>query len=135
MEQQPELAADVPRAWDRPVVSVPILTFLSLVGGQLPSFSPQANLYTIGTGGALVWLGLSNRMPRRTVPRRLGSGAVWWVLPVMIFGVFEAGTFMLGSQDDFPTFSKIADPLLDDSLIRSVTYFAWLSAFWGLVRR
>jgi len=135
MEQQPELSADMPRAWDRPVVSVPILTFLSVVGGQLPSFSPQANLYTIGTGGALVWLGLSNRMPRRPVPQRLGAGANWWLVPVLVFGVFEASTFMLGSRDDFPTFSKLADPMLDDSLIRSAAYFAWLSAFWGLVRR
>ncbi|MGI5215510.1 hypothetical protein [Plantactinospora sp. CA-290183] len=135
MEQQPELSADVPRAWDRPVVTVPILAFLSVVGGQLPSFSTQANLYTIGTGGALVWLGLSSRMPRRPVPQRLGSGAIWWLLPVTVFGVFEASTFMLGSSDDYPTFSKLADPLLEDSLARSAGYFAWLSAFWVLVRR
>jgi len=135
MEQQPELSADMPRAWDRPVVSVPILAVLSLVGGQLPSFSAQANIYTLGTGGALVWLGLSNRMPRRSTPQRLGSGVVWWVLPVAIFGVLESTTFMLGSSDDFPTFSKLADPLLDDELVRSAAYFAWLSAFWGLVRR
>jgi hypothetical protein len=135
MEQQPELSADVPRAWDRPVVTVPTLTVLSLIGGQFPSFSTQANIYAIGTGGALVWLGLSNRVPRRPVPHRLRSGAAWWLLPVLVFGVFEASTFMLGSRDDFPTFSKIADPLLDDSLVRSVGYFAWLAAFWGLVRR
>ncbi|GIG86618.1 hypothetical protein [Plantactinospora endophytica] len=135
MEQQPELSADVPRAWDRPVVTVPTLTFLSLIGGQFPSFSTQANVYAIGTGGALVWLGLANRVPRRPVPHRLRSGAGWWLVPVLVFGVFEASTFMLGSRDDFPTFSKIADPLLDDPLVRSVAYFGWLSAFWGLVRR
>lgn len=135
MEQQPELTADVPRAWDRPLVSIPILAVASLVGGQMPSFSTQANIYTIGTGGALVWLGLANRVSRRAAPPRLRSGAIWWLLPVLVFGVFEATTFMLGSRDDFPTFSKLADPLLDDTLIRSVGYFAWLSAFWGLVRR
>lgn len=135
MDQQPEIAVEVPRAWDRPAVSVPVLACLSLVGGQLPSFSTQANIYTIGTGGALIWLGLSNRMPRRAVPRRLGPGAVWWVLPAAIFGIFEGATFVLGSADDFPTLSRLADPLLEDRMIRSVAYFAWLSAFWGLVRR
>jgi hypothetical protein len=135
MEQQPEITAEVPRSWDRPAVSVPVLACLSLVGGQLPSFSTQANIYTIGTGGALIWLGLSNRMPRRAVPQRLGSGTVWWVIPVAIFGILEGATFVLGSADDFPTFSKLADPLLEDRMIRSVGYFAWLSAFWGLVRR
>jgi hypothetical protein len=135
MDQQPEIAAEVPKAWDRPVVTVPVLVCLSLVGGQLPSFSTQANIYTIGTGGALIWLGLSNRMPRREAPRRLGPGTVWWVLPAALFGIFEGTTFMLGSGDDFPTFSGLADPLLEDRMVRSVAYFAWLSAFWGLVRR
>jgi hypothetical protein len=135
MEQPPEITAEVPRAWDRPVVSVPVLAFLSLVGGQLPSFSVQANLYTLGTGGTLIWLGLSSRIPRRPIPRRLGSGTVWWVLPVALFGFFEGTTFMLGSTDDFPTFSLLADPMLEDELVRSAVYFGWLTAFWGLVRR
>ncbi|ROT32790.1 hypothetical protein [Micromonospora sp. HM5-17] len=135
MDQQPELSADVPRAWDRPVFSVPILAFLSLIGGQLPSFSTAANLYSIGLGGALAWVGLSPRFPRRAVPQRLTAGAGWWLVPVLIFGVFEAATFLLGSRDDFPTFSKLADPLLEGSLVRSAAYFAWLWAFWGLVRR
>lgn len=135
MEQQPELSADVPRVWDRPIVLIPVLACLALVGGQLPSFSTRANLYTIGTGGVLVWLGLSGRLARRPMPRRLGAGALWWLLPAGIFGVFEASTFLLGSSDNFPTFSKLADPLLEDKLVRSAAYFAWLSAFWGLVRR
>lgn len=135
MEQPPEITAEVPRVWDRPVVSVPVLAFLSLVGGQLPSFSVQANLYTLGTGGALIWLGLSSRVPRRPAPQRFGSGAIWWLLPVTVFGFFEGATFMLGSTDDFPTFSRLADPMLEDDLVRSAVYFGWLTAFWGLVRR
>ena len=134
MEQPPEIVAEAPRAWDRPVVAVPVLACLSLVGGQLPSFSLPANLYTLGTGGALIWLGLSNRVPRRPVPARLGSGLIWWVLPVAVFGLFEGTTFVIGS-DDFPTFSRLADPLLEDELVRSAAYFGWLAAFWGLVRR
>lgn len=135
MEQPPELAVEVPQVWDRRVVSVPVLAFLSLVGGQLPSFSLQANLYTMGTGGALIWLGLSPRVPRRPAPLHPGAGAIWWALPVVLFGIFEGGTFVLGSTDDFPTFSRLADPLLNDELVRSGVYFGWLTVFWGLVRR
>lgn len=135
MEQPHEIVAEVPRTWDRPVVTVPVLVCLSLVGAQLPSFSVQANLYTLGTGGALIWLGLSNRMPRRPVPERLRRGAVWWVLPAAVFGIFEGVTFVLAAGDEFPTFSRLADPLLEDRMVRSAAYFAWLTAFWGLVRR
>ncbi|GAB3956009.1 hypothetical protein GCM10027614_66930 [Micromonospora vulcania] len=83
----------------------------------------------------LIWLGLSNRVPRRPSPRRLGAGAAWWALPVVVFGVFEGATFVLSVGDDFPTFSRLADPLLEDQLARSAAWFAWLAAFWGLVRR
>lgn len=136
MEQPQEIvAAEVPRTWDRPVVSIPVIACLSLVGGQFPSFSTQANLYALGTGGALIWLGLSNRMPRRPAPAQLGRATIWWLLPVVIFGLFEGTTFILNAGDEFPTFSRLADPLLEDDLARSAAYFGWLMAFWGLVRR
>lgn len=135
MDQQPELVAEIPQSWVRPIVVFPVLTCLALVGGQLPSFSPQANLYALGMGGVLIWLGLSNRMPRRPAPVRMHRAALWWTVPVTIFVVFEAATFLLGSTDDFPTFSRLADPLLADEMLRSVGYFAWLAAFWALVRR
>jgi len=136
MEHPTELAADAPsRAWDRPVVTLPVLAFLSLVGGQLPSFSTRANVYTICLGGAMLWLGLGNRLPRRPPPTRLGPGAAWWLLPVAVFGIFEGATFLLGSTPEYPTFSKLADPLLEDRLLRSAGYFAWLTGFWVLVRR
>jgi hypothetical protein len=135
MEQPSEIAVAAPRAWDRSVVSLPILAFLSLVGGQLPSFTLSANLYTLGIGGALIWLGLSNRVPRRPVVRRFWPGAAWWLLPVTVFAVFEATTFLLGSTHEYPTFSRLADPVLDAELVRSAVYFGWLAAFWALVRR
>ncbi|HEY6597392.1 MAG TPA: hypothetical protein VI011_25305 [Asanoa sp.] len=135
MDQPPEIVAAEERTWDRPILTVPVLAFLSLVGGQLPSFSTRANLYTISLGGALIWLGLSNRMPRRPSTARFGAGTAWWLVPVAVFGVFEGSTYLAGSSPDFPTFSKLTDPLLDDQLVRSAAYFAWLSAFWGLVRR
>ena len=135
MEQPHELTAAEERgAWDRPIVTMPVLVFLSLVGGQLPSFSTRANLYTISLGGAMIWLGLSNRLTRKPTLTP-GPGAVWWLIPVAVFGVFEGSTFLLGSNPEYPTFSKLADPLLEDELVRSAAYLGWLSAFWGLVRR
>ncbi|MFF5171138.1 hypothetical protein ACFY3U_00705 [Micromonospora sp. NPDC000089] len=135
MEQPHELTVDVSRGWDRPVVTAPVLACLSLVGGQFPSFSAAANLWIVGTGGTLIWLGLGNRVARRPPPRRLGPGAAWWVLPVAVFGVLEGATFVMSAGDDFPTFSRLADPLLRDELVRSAAWFGWLAAFWGLVRR
>jgi hypothetical protein len=135
MQQPSEIAAEVPRAWDRPALSLPVLAFLALVGGQLPSFSLSANLYTLGIGGALTWLGLSNRVPRRPVAQRFWPGAAWWLLPVTVFVVVEAITFLLGSTHHYPTFSRLADPALDAELVRSAGYFGWLAAFWALVRR
>lgn len=135
MEQPCDLTIEAPRAWDRPAVTVPVLVCLSLVGGRFPSFSMEANLWTLGTGGVLIWLGLGNRVPRRPAPVRLGGGAVWWTLPVVVFVVFEGATFVAAAGDDFPTFSRLADPLLEDGVIRSAGWLAWLSAFWGMVRR
>lgn len=54
---------------------------------------------------------------------------------MVVFGVFEGTTFVLAAGDDFPTFSRLADPLLEDQLVRSAVWLGWLSAFWGLVRR
>lgn len=135
MDQPSDLVAQPPAAWDRPVVSVPILAFLSLVGGQLQSFSLAANLFALVLGGALIWLGLSNRVPRRPVRLGFRPGAAWWLLPVAVFGAFEASTFLVGSTADYPTFSLLADPVLEAEPVRSAMYFGWLAAFWALVRR
>jgi hypothetical protein len=135
MDQPSEAAAQPPAVWDRPLVSVPILAFLSLVGGQLPSFSLSANLYALALGGGMIWLGLSNRMPRRPVGRALTPDAAWWLLPVAVFGAFETSTFLFGSTAEYPTFSLLADPVLEAELVRSAVYFGWLAGFWALVRR
>lgn len=129
-----QVAAETPRGWDRAVVTLPVLAFLSLIGGQLPSYTTRANVYAICLGGALLWLGLSGRV-RRPLPARLGPGTGWWLVPIGIFGVFEGSMFLLGSTPEFPTFSRLADPLLEDELIRTAGYFAWLTSFWALVRR
>lgn len=135
MDQSSELAVEAPRSWDRPAVTVPVLAVLSLVGGQMPGFTRQANVYILSVGGALIWLGLSGWVPRRPAPGGPRVRAVWWLLPIGLFGVLESTTFLLGSSDDFPTFSRLADPLLETDVVRSVGYFGWLTVFWALVRR
>ena len=74
MEQPHDLTVEAPRAWDRPAVSVPVLVCLSLVGGRFASFSTEANLFTLGTGGVLIWLGLSNRVSQSAGAAPAGPG-------------------------------------------------------------
>jgi hypothetical protein len=135
MEHRAEVPAELPRIRHRPAVVVPVLAGLALVGGQLPSFSTPANLWVLLTGGAVLCWGLASRSERRPAPARLGREAWWWAVPVLVFIFFEASTFGLGSRDDYPTFSHLADPPLEHELIRTVAYFGWLSAFWALARR
>lgn len=131
----PQIVAEVPRAWARPAVLVPVFAGLSVVGGQFPSFSLPANLYVLLLGGAMVWLGLSGRIPRRVAVERLGRGTRWWLLPTTVLVVAEVVTYLLGSTNEYPTLSRLSDPLLAAEPVRSACYFAWLSGFWGLVRR
>ncbi|MEV0270820.1 MAG: hypothetical protein HOV71_08325 [Hamadaea sp.] len=131
----PELAVPSAPAWTRPAVMLPIFAFLSLLGGLLPSFSLEANVYVFTLGAVMMYLGLSQRVPRKAAPRRLPRGLAWWLLPVGVFVVFELSTFAIGDDKNYPTLSLLADPLLDDYLPRAIFYFGWLAGFWGLVRR
>ncbi|MDR7273392.1 hypothetical protein [Catenuloplanes atrovinosus] len=135
MDAPREVAVDAPRAWDRPLVVLPVFAVVSLVGGQLPSFSTAANLYSLSVGGTLMWFGLSQRVPRRPVPGRPGRGTVWWLAPAVVFVAFEGSTFLTGSTESYPTLSRLADPLLADPVVRAAGYFGWLCAFWALARR
>lgn len=131
-----DVAVPAPRSWDRPAVTVPVFAALAAVGGQFPGFTRQANLFILAVGAVFVWVGLAGwvRQPAR-LPIGWRPHAVWWLLPVAVFGVLESATFLLGSSDNYPTFSRLADPLLEREVVRSVGYFGWLAAFWGLVRR
>lgn len=131
-----DVAVPAPRSWDRPAVTVPVFAALAAVGGQFPGFTRQANLFILAVGGVFVWVGLAGwvRQPAR-LPIGWRPHTVWWLLPVAVFGVLESATFLLGSSDNYPTFSRLADPLLEREVVRSVGYFGWLAAFWGLVRR
>lgn len=132
-----DVAVPAPRSWDRPAVTVPVFAALAAVGGQFPGFTRQANLFILAVGGVFVWVGLAGwvRQPARPLVGRRAAAAWWWLLPAAVFGVLESATFLLGSSDNYPTFSRLADPLLEREVVRSVGYFGWLAAFWGLVRR
>lgn len=132
---QPELAVPGAPAWTRPAVTMPIFGVLSLLGGFLPSFSLEANLYIFTLGAVMMWLGLSQRVPRRTAPTRLPAGLAWWLIPVGVLVFFEITAFATGSKESYPTLSLLVDPLLDNYLARALFYFGWLTGFWGLVRR
>jgi hypothetical protein len=123
------------KAWHRPTVLLPVLLVLSLAGGLFPSFSLAATLYVLVLGGALCWLGLSGRVPKREAPRRLSPAAAWWLLPVLAAALLELTDFLLGSTRSHPSVSGLMDPVLAGYLPRCLGYAAWLSAFWGLVRR
>lgn len=132
MEQPPpELAVErAKRFW-----VIPLFVPLALLGGFFPSFSLTANLYVLLLGSVLMVAGFSSRLPRRAAPETLAPGIVWWLLPLLVFAVTELSSFVLGSTYTHPTLSILLDPLLDGYLLRSLAYFGWLTAFWGLVRR
>ena len=135
MEQPPELTVGLTRRWQRPRFFLPLLVPVSLLGGFLPSFSLAANLYVLLLGGLLLAAGLTSAVPRRPAPGVLDEGVHWWLLPIALFTIVEAVTFLYGSTHDYPTLSTLGDPLLESYLIRSAAYFGWLAGFWGLVRR
>jgi hypothetical protein len=135
MEQPPELTTAAIRAWDRPVVMVPLLALIAAVGGLFGSFTLSANLLVLAVGGTLLWLGLTGRTTRRAAPTRLASGAGWWLVPVLMLALIELYAFSKHSTEDYPTLSLLADPVLEGYLPRTACYFGWLAAFWGLIRR
>jgi len=135
MDQPTQLAADTPRLWARPLVLVPVFALISLVGALFPSFSVGANVLVLAAGGTLFWLGLSDRLPRRGSPLRLAGRVGWWLLPALLLGFVELTNFALGSTYAHPTLSLLADPILEGYPARVAAYFAWLMAYWGLVRR
>lgn len=116
-------------------MTVPTFVLLALVGGLFPSFSMSANVYVLVVGGVLMWLGLSGRVAKRPSPWRLGRGAAWWLLPAGLFVAIELSNDLLGSTYAHPTLSVLLDDPLTVYSVRSLAYFAWLGAFWGLVRR
>lgn len=122
-------------AWTRPIVTIPIFVVIAAIAGLFPSFSVSANVLIVLTGGTLFWLGLTGRAGRRPAPSRLGRAALWWLVPVLLLALVELYAFTRHSDYAYPTLSLLADPVLDRYLARAACYFAWLTAFWGLVRR
>jgi hypothetical protein len=135
MPELPEASAEEVRAFDRPIVIVPLLSLIAAFGGLFGSFTLSANLLVLAVGGTMVWLGLSGRAGRRVAVLRLSPGAVLWLVPVLVIGLTELYSFLHGSRDDYPTMSYIFDPILERYLPRAAGYFAWLAGFWALVRR
>src|SRR4051794_38142466 len=96
--------------WDRPIVMLPLFGLLAAVGGRFGSFTLSANVFVLAVGGTLVWFGLSARAGRREAPRRLPSGARWWLVPVLALGLVELYAFSRNDAQAYPTLSLLADP-------------------------
>jgi len=121
--------------WDRSLVTLPTFAVLAMVGGLFKSFSVTANVYVLVLGGILMWLGLAEKPARRASPARLGRGGMWWLIPAGVFLVVEVVNFALGSTYDHPTLSVLLSDPLSHYSVRTLSYFAWLCGYWGLVRR
>jgi hypothetical protein len=134
MAHRPELVVDIEQGWARPAVVLPTFGVIALLGGALPSFSLSANLLVLCVGGLLFWLGMSAILPRVPGPARMSRPAAWWLVPLLFFGVVESATYVIGTHE-YPTLSRLSDPVLEGYLARSVAYFGWLAGFWALVRR
>lgn len=135
MPQLPEASAGEVRAFDRPVVMVPVFALLAALGGLFPSFTPGSTVLVHAIGGTMVWLGVSGRAGRRAVPRLLPRTALWWLIPLLILAVTELWAFLNTPREQYPTLSLLLDPVLEGYLPRAAAYFAWLAGFWALARR
>ncbi len=135
MPQLPEASAEAVRAFDRPVVVVPVLALIAATGGLFGSFTTGGTLLVHAVGGTMVWLGISGRAGRRAVPRRLSRRALWWLVPLLGLALVELWSALHAPRAEYPTLSALFDPPLEHYLPRAAGYFAWLAGFWALVRR
>ena len=135
MERPSEYAAPADRAWARSAVLTPLFALIALIAGTMSSFSLSSNFLVLSTGGSLFYLGMSNGAPHVEPLSRLPSSAGWWIVPIGVLLVTEAVTFLIGSSLNYPTLSRLADPVLERQAARSAMFFGWISAFWGLARR
>lgn len=129
------VAARGGRTWARRVAVVSTLAAIALIGGRLPSFTWQATLWVLMIGAAGISLALSGLVSHSEPKPKLGAGAMVWLPPLLIVVTLELVNLALGSTYAHPTLSILLDPLLFDESARTVAYFLWLAAFWGLMRR
>lgn len=108
---------------------------IAAVGGLFGSFTLSALLLVLAVGGTMLWLGLTGRAGRKPTVAALPRLSLVWFVPLVGFALVELFAFTRNSDQAYPTFSLLADPVLDGYLPRAIFYFLWLSGFWGLVRR
>src|SRR5262252_1805463 len=106
MEQSPPptsspASASAIRAWDRPVVMLPLFVLIAAVGGLFGSFTNGALLLVLAVGGTMVWLGLSGRVARRPAPASLPRSTLWWMLPILALSLVELYAFTRNSPQDY----------------------------------
>jgi hypothetical protein len=92
--------------------------------------SPGALLAVGGTGAVVVGLGLARRSGEAAPP--VGRAGLPWLGWLAAAATWELWTL---ADDDVPTISDLADPLLADPALRGLATLCWLAAgAWLLAR-
>src|SRR5262245_11654441 len=97
----PPASASAARAWDRPVVMLPLFVLIAAVGGLFGSFTLSATLLVLAVGGTLVWLGLSGRVARRPAPTSLPRATLAWTVPILAVSLVELYAFSKNSPEHY----------------------------------
>jgi hypothetical protein len=110
---------------------------LSALAGAVDSLTLPAAALVLVVGGMVVVAALRRRpAKRRPAPDRLDPVGLWpWLALVFAFAAWELVALRLGSTPDHPSLSILLDPVLDDQLVRSAAFLAWLSLGAYLARR
>ena len=87
----------------------------------------------LAPGVALLWLG-ARRLPNRAIRASRATGITWLGLGV-VFCVWELVALFTGNDVAHPTFSILADPLLDTYPGRVLGYLVWLTTGAWMVTR
>ena len=92
-------------------------------------------LITIG-GVLIIGVGRLAPPPRRPVLTRIGLyGAAVWGTLFVVFNLWELATFLLGDNDDHPTFTVLTSPAMRWFPSRVALSLLWLAIGWRALER
>lgn len=97
-------------------------------------FTWPASVATLAGGLAAVAVGSRRRAPRLGTQQARVGFAVWAVLALAVTG-WELAAFLQAPRFEHPTISSLANPVLEDHLVKAVGFLAWLAFSVDLARR
>ena len=95
--------------------------------GASPSLTRPAAVLVVAMGIAAWALWFSGPPPSPNVLQR-GRLAIWAVI-FAAFGTWELAAYLLGDDQNHPTFSRLADPMLSWPPARAAAGLGWV--IWG----